>query len=91
MQSAVCVCAKLLHLCLTVCEAMDPSLPSSSVHEILGARTLEWVAMPSSQEYFRPSNGTQVFLCILYWQAGSLLLVLPRKPYMPSTPCEMQG
>ena len=27
---------------------MDCSLPGSSVHRILQARTLEWVAMPSS-------------------------------------------
>ena len=29
---------------------MDCSLPGSSVHEILQARTLEWIAMPSSRE-----------------------------------------
>ena len=35
--------------CLTLCNAMDSSLPGSSVYEILWARILEWVAMPSSR------------------------------------------
>ena len=30
------------HLCLTLCNPMDYSLPGSSVHGILQARTLEW-------------------------------------------------
>ena len=34
--------------CLTLCDPMDCSPPGSSVHGILQARTLEWVAMPSS-------------------------------------------
>ena len=34
--------------CLTLCDAMGCSLPGSSVHGILQARELEWVAMPSS-------------------------------------------
>ena len=32
-------------LCLTLCEFMDSSLPASSVHRILQARILEWVAI----------------------------------------------
>ena len=39
--------APLLHSCLTLCDPMDCSLPGSSVHEILQARILEWVAVPS--------------------------------------------
>ena len=30
-------------LCLTLCDPMDYSPPSSSVHEILQAKILEWV------------------------------------------------
>ena len=33
----------------TVCDPMDCSPPGSSVHGILQARILEWVAMPSSR------------------------------------------
>ena len=41
--------ANSLRLCLTLCNPMDCSLPGFSVHEILQARILEWVAMPSSK------------------------------------------
>ena len=41
----ICVCAKLLLLCLTLCDPMDCSPPDSSVHGILQARILEWVAV----------------------------------------------
>ena len=33
---------------LTLCDLLDCSPPGSSVHGILQARRLEWVAMPSS-------------------------------------------
>ena len=39
--------AELLQSCLTLCNPMDCSPPSSSVHGIFQARILEWVAMPS--------------------------------------------
>ena len=39
------MCAKLLQSCLTLCDPIDCSLPGSSVHEILQARILEWVAI----------------------------------------------
>ena len=45
---SVCMCAKLLQLCLTLCDPMDCSLPGFSVHGISQARILEWVAMPFS-------------------------------------------
>ena len=37
--------AKLLYLCLTLCDLMDYSLSGSSVHGILQARILEWVSI----------------------------------------------
>ena len=49
-QSSIsCMHAKLLQLCPTLCNPMDYSPPGSSVHRILQARILEWVAMPSSR------------------------------------------
>ena len=39
---------------------MDCSLPGSSVHGILQARTLEWVAMPSSRGSSRPRDQIHV-------------------------------
>ena len=43
----MCVCAKSLQSCQTLCDSMDCSLPASSVHGILQARTLEWLPCPS--------------------------------------------
>ena len=39
---------------------MNSSLPGSSVHGILWASTLEWVAMPSSRGSSQPRNQTSV-------------------------------
>ena len=36
--------SKSLQSCPTLCNSMDCSLPGSSLHEILQARTLEWYA-----------------------------------------------
>ena len=51
---------KSLQSCPALCNAMDCSPPVSSVHGILQARILEWVAMPSSRESPQPRDGTQV-------------------------------
>ena len=42
---AAAAAAKLLQSCPTLCDPIDGSPPGSSVHGILQARTLEWVAM----------------------------------------------
>ena len=41
-------------LCLTLCYPMECSLPESSVHGILQARILEWVAIPFPRGSSRP-------------------------------------
>ena len=56
----VCVCAKSLHSCLTLCDPMHHSPPNSSVHGILQARILEWVALPSSRGSSQPRDRTHV-------------------------------
>ena len=38
--------------CLTLCDSYGLYLPGSSVHGILQARILEWVAIPFSRESF---------------------------------------
>ena len=53
-----CIHAKLLQLCLTLCNSMDYNLPGSSVHGILQARILDWVAMPSSRGSSQPRDWT---------------------------------
>ena len=44
--------------CLTLCEPMDCSLPSSPVHRISPARKLEWVAISFSRGSYRPRDRT---------------------------------
>ena len=55
--------------CLTLCNPMHCSPPGSSVHGILQARILEWVAMPSSRGSSWPRDQTQVSCtaCIGRW------------------------
>ena len=66
--SVLCVCVcKLLQSCLTLCDPMDCTLPDSSVHGILQARILEWIAMPSSKGSSRLRDRTCIsyFFCIV--------------------------
>ena len=70
---------KSLQSCPTLGNSMDCSLPGFSVHGILPASILEWVAMP----FFRGSSwlgSNPDLLPLLHWQAGSLPLAPPRKP-----------
>ena len=50
--SGVCVHAKMLPSCLTLCNPMDCRPPGSPFHGILQERILKWVAMPSSRGSF---------------------------------------
>ena len=47
--------------CLTLCDPMDYSPPGSSVHGILRARILEWVAISFSRGSSRHRDQTWVF------------------------------
>ena len=53
--------AKLLQSCPTLCHSTDYSPPGSSVHGVLQARMLEWVAMPSSRASSRPRDQALIF------------------------------
>ena len=53
--ACVSVSAKSLQSCPTLCNPMSCSPPGSSVHGILQARILEWVAMPSSRGSSQPT------------------------------------
>ena len=48
-KTSLCMCAKSLQSCLTFSNPRDCSPTGSSVHGILQARILDWVAMPSSR------------------------------------------
>ena len=52
--------AKSLQSCPTLCNPMDCNPPGSSVHGILQARKLEWVAIPFSRGSSRPRDRTRV-------------------------------
>ena len=41
--------SEVAQLCLTLCDPVDCNLPGSSVHGILQARILEWVAISFSR------------------------------------------
>ena len=72
--------------CPTLCDPVDCSLLGSSVHGILQARILEWVAIPFSRGSYQPRNRTHISCVssfgrhILYhgatWEAPS-----QREPY----------
>ena len=55
-----CMCAYLLQPCQTLCDPMDHGPLGSSVHGILQARILVWVAMLSSEESSWPGDQTHV-------------------------------
>ena len=58
--------------CLTLYDPTDCSLPGSSVHKILSARILEWVAIPFSRGSSQPKDQTSVSFV-------SFLAPLPRR------------
>ena len=61
----------------TLCGPMDSSPPGSSVHGILQARILEWVAIPFSRGSSQPRDQTQVSPT---FQANSLPSEPPGRP-----------
>ena len=61
----VCICVLVTQSCPTLCDPMDCSPPGSSVHGILQARTLEWVAIL----FFKFT-----YLLFIFGCTGSLLL-----------------
>ena len=62
VPTLMCMLTKSLQLCPTLCDPIDHSLPVSSVHGILHARILEWVAISSSRGSSEPRHQT----CISY-------------------------
>jgi len=62
----LCVCVLVAQLCPALCDPMDCSPPGSSVHGILQARILEWVAIPFSS-----------LLTVFFYLNTSWVFVLP--------------
>ena len=53
-----CMCAQWPQSCLTLCDPMDCNPPGPSVHGILQARILEWVAISFSRGFYQPRDRT---------------------------------
>ena len=72
---STCKHTKSLQLCPVLCNPLDCSLPGSSVHGILQARMLKWVAISSSRGSPGPRDQTRVSCssCI----AGRLFIAEP--------------
>ena len=64
LQLCVLLCS-VIQSCLIFCDPMDCSPPSSSVHEILLARILEWLAISSSKGSSQPRDWTHIS-CVSY-------------------------
>ena len=61
----ICVCTQSFS-CVTLCNPLNLVWPGSSVHGVLQARILEWVAISSSGGSSWPKDGTHVS-CIYRW------------------------
>ena len=53
-------CLLRMNICPTLCDPKDCSPPVSNIHEILQARTLEWVAEPFSRGSSQPRDRTHI-------------------------------
>ena len=96
MYSLACMCANMsLQLCPTLCNSTDYSPPSSSVHGILQARILEWVAMPSSRDLphpgmelaplMSPALAGRFFTTSTTWEALVIMPILSEAEYYTSS------
>ena len=74
-SQGACMATKSLQLCPILCDPMDCSPTGFSVHGILQARPLEWIAIHLSRGSSLPRDRTPVS-----WQADSLPLAPPGKP-----------
>ena len=63
--SCLCGLIKSLQPCSSLCTPLDCGLPGSSIHWILQARILEWVAISSSRGSPQPRDltGLSYFFC----------------------------
>ena len=95
MQWREDVCRLVAQSCVTLCNPMNCSPWGSSIHEILQARILEWIAIPFSRGSSWPRDCTQVsciagrFFTICVTEkahANSKLLIYPFLPLLLGFP-----
>ena len=91
-HSLCAAAAKLLQSCQTLCNPIDSSPSGSSVHGILQARTLEWVAISSSNAWkwkVKVKSLSRVRLLATPWTAAyqaPLSMGFSRREYWSGVP-----
>ena len=71
--------AKLLHLCLTLCDPANCCLSGSPVHVDSSGKNTGVGCHALIQGIFLTQGFSSHYLCFVHWQADSLLLVPPGK------------
>ena len=80
----------IVQLCPTRCDLVDCSPSGSSVHGILQARILEWIAIPFSRGSSQPRNQTLVS-CAAVSHQGIVCQVSRNSTYLLCFPCSPVG
>ena len=75
-RSSLTIKVLVFWLSPTLYDPMDCSLPGSSVHGILQARIVEWVAIPFSRGSFQTRDQTQVSYIALNLERSVLHFIL---------------
>ena len=70
----ICSSCLVAQSCPTLCDPLDYSPPGSSVHRILPARILEWIAFPFSRRSSWPTDWTLVCSYLYRILQGSLMI-----------------
>ena len=83
----VCMLAKSLQSCPTLWDPMDYSPLGNSVHGILQARTLEWVAMQSSRGFSWPRDQAPIS-CDSCIAGGFFITEPPEKLWADTRSCK---
>ena len=81
-------CYLVAQSCPTLCDPMDGSPPGSSVHGILQARILEWVAISFSRGSSQLRDQTH---SLLPWMADSLPLSYQGSPFTMVVICSVKN
>ena len=76
-------------MCRTLCDPRECSPPGSSVHGILQARTLEWIALPPYQGIFPTQGLNQYFLPLLHCK--QILYPLSHLGYPVTNTCDFKS
>ena len=77
----MCVRARFLQSCPTLCNPMDYSPSGSSVYEDSPGKNTGMGCHALLQGIFLTQGSNPHLLCLLHWQACSLPRIPPGKPY----------